>query len=171
MTTVYVTHDQREALTMSDRVAVIDKGRFHQIGSPRDVYERPESRFIAEFIGESHLVAVSMRGGTAHYRDRPLQLAEPPRHASGQQFLVMRPEKLKLLTGGEDGLNVFEGTAREIVYQGESTLLYVDLPDDVEVAIRQPATSVGPALPAPGTPVRLGLPAGDTMLVPAERAP
>jgi putative spermidine/putrescine transport system ATP-binding protein len=171
MTTVYVTHDQREALTMSDRVAVIDKGRFHQIGSPRDVYERPESRFIAEFIGESHLVAVSMRGGTAHYRDRPLQLAEPPRHTSGQQFLVMRPEKLKLVTGGEDGLNVFEGTAREIVYQGESTLLYVDLPDDVEVAIRQPATSVGPALPAPGTPVRLGLPAGDTMLVPAERAP
>ena len=101
MTTVYVTHDQREALTMSDRVAVIDKGRFHQIGSPRDVYERPESRFIAEFIGESHLVAVSMRGGTAHYRDRPLQLAEPPRHTSGQQFLVMRPEKLKLVTGGE----------------------------------------------------------------------
>jgi len=171
MTTVYVTHDQREALTMSDRVAVIDKGRFHQIGKPRDVYERPESRFIAEFIGESHLVAVSVHGGTAHYRDRPLQLAEPPRHPSGQQFLVMRPEKLKLLTGGEDGLNVFEGTAREIVYQGESTLLYVDLPDDVEVAIRQPATSAGPALPAPGTAVRLGLPAGDTMLVPGERTP
>ena len=52
MTTVYVTHDQREALTMSDRVAVIDKGRFRQIGKPRDVYERPESQFIAEFIGE-----------------------------------------------------------------------------------------------------------------------
>jgi putative spermidine/putrescine transport system ATP-binding protein len=87
----------------------------------------------------------------------------------------LRPEKLKLVTGSEDGLNVFEGTAREIVYQGESTLLYVDLPGDVEVAIRQPATSVGPALPAPGTPVRLGLPTGDTMLVPGlvpgERTP
>ena len=113
-----------------------------------------------------------MRGGIAHYRDRPLQLAEPPRHASGQQFLVMRPEKLKLVAGGEEsGLNVFEGTAREVVYQGESTLLYVDLPGDVEVAVRQPATSVGPPLPAPGAAVRLGLPAGDTMLVPGERAP
>ena len=54
MTTIYVTHDQREALTMSDRIAVIDEGRFHQIGSPRDIYERPASRFVAEFIGESH---------------------------------------------------------------------------------------------------------------------
>ena len=122
-------------------------------------------------------MAVSVRGGTAHYRDRPLHLAEPPRHPSGQQFLVMRPEKLKLVTGGQDdlnafeGLNLFEGTAREIVYQGESTLLYVDLPDNVEVAIRQPATSAGPPLPTPGTAVRLGLPAGDAMLVPAERAP
>ena len=62
MTTVYVTHDQREALTMSDRIAVIDHGRFRQIGKPHDVYERPDSRFIAEFIGESHFVAVSVRG-------------------------------------------------------------------------------------------------------------
>src|SRR4029079_2856891 len=91
MTTVYVTHDQREALTMSDRVAVIDKGRFRQIGTPRDVYERPESRFIAEFIGESHFVPVSVRAGAAHYRDRALLLAKPPRHPSGAQFLVVRP--------------------------------------------------------------------------------
>jgi putative spermidine/putrescine transport system ATP-binding protein len=171
MTTVYVTHDQREALTMSDRVAVIDRGRFRQIGKPRDVYERPESRFIAEFIGESHFLAVSVHGETAHYRDRPLQLAEPPRHPSGQQFLVVRPEKLRFVTDSEDGLNVFEGTAREIVYQGESTLLYVDLPDGAEIAIRQPATSLGQGLPAPGASVRLGLPAGDTMLVPGEAAP
>jgi putative spermidine/putrescine transport system ATP-binding protein len=171
MTTVYVTHDQREALTMSDRVAVIDKGCFRQIGSPRDVYERPDSRFIAEFIGESHFVAVSVRAGTAHYRDKPLKLAEPPRHPASQQFLVMRPEKLELVTGGEDGLNVFEGTAREIVYQGESMLLYVDLSDGVEIAIRRPATSAGLALPAPGAPVRLGLPASDTILVPGEGAP
>ena len=61
MTTVYVTHDQREALTMSDRVAVIDEGRFRQIGTPREIYERPKSRFIADFIGESHFVPVTVR--------------------------------------------------------------------------------------------------------------
>ena len=171
MTTVYVTHDQREALTMSDRIAVIDGGRFHQVGSPRDIYERPQSRFIAQFIGESHLVAVSVQNGTARYRDRPLRLAEPPRRASGQQFLVVRPEKLRLISGEADGLNVFEGTAREVVYQGESSLLYVDLPGDVAVAVRQPATSAGPPLPAPGSRVRLGLPVGDSMLVPGDTAP
>ena len=171
MTTVYVTHDQREALTMSDRVAVIDKGRFRQIGKPRDVYERPESRFIAEFIGELHFVAVSVRAGTAHYRDKLLLLAEPPRHPSRDQFLVVRPEKLTFVSGSEDGLNVLEGTAREIVYQGESTLLYVDLPDGAEIAIRQPATSLGQSMPEPGAPVRLGLPAKDTMLVPSEALP
>ena len=85
-------------------------------------------------------------------------LAEPPRHPSGDQFLVVRPEKLKFVSGSEDGLNVFEGTAREIVYQGESTLLYVDLPDGGEIAIRQPATSLGQPMPEPGAPVRLGLP-------------
>jgi putative spermidine/putrescine transport system ATP-binding protein len=170
MTTVYVTHDQREALTMSDRVAVIDKGRFRQIGSPRDVYERPDSRFIAEFVGESHFVSVSVRDGTAHYRGRPLQLPEPPRHSVAQQFLVMRPEKLRLVNGEENGLNVFDGTVREIVYQGESSLHYVDLPDGVEIAIRQPATSQGQAFPAKGDEIRLGLPIGDTILVPGESA-
>jgi putative spermidine/putrescine transport system ATP-binding protein len=169
MTTVYVTHDQREALTMSDRVAVIDKGRFRQIGKPRDIYERPESRFIAEFIGESHFVPVSIRAGAALHQNRPLRLREPPRHGAERQFLVVRPEKLKLVTGAEgDGLNVFEGTAREVVYQGESTLLYVDLAGGSEIAIRQPATSAGPPLPAPGAPVRLGLAPGDAMLVPDE---
>ncbi len=171
MTTVYVTHDQREALTMSDRVAVIDKGRFRQIGKPRDIYDRPDSRFIAEFIGESHFVPVSVRGGTAYYRECPLELPEPPRHASRQQFLIVRPERLKLVSnGGGDGFNVFDGTAREVVYQGESTLLYVDLPDGIELAIRLPATSAGPTLPQPGAPVRLGLPACDAILVPGEGA-
>ena len=62
MTTVYVTHDQREALTMSDRIAVINHGRFRQIDKPRDLYERPDNRFIAEFIGESHFLPVRGEG-------------------------------------------------------------------------------------------------------------
>ena len=93
MTTVYVTHDQREALTMSDRIAVIDRGRFRQIGTPREIYGRPESRFIAEFIGESHFLPVSVRGDQAYLGAQLLRLAEPlrsqdaipaPRRASGK---------------------------------------------------------------------------------------
>ena len=70
MTTVYVTHDQREALTMSDRIAVINHGRFRQIGKPHDLYERPDNRFIAEFIGESHFLPVEVRGGAAYLGER-----------------------------------------------------------------------------------------------------
>ena len=169
MTTVYVTHDQREALTMSDRVAVIDHGRFRQVGKPRDIYERPDSRFIAEFIGETHFVPVTVRSGQVFAGDRPIRLAERPRSAAERQLLIVRPEKLRIV-GGEtaDGLNIFEGVAKEVIYQGESTLLYVTLPGGVEIAVRQPATSAGPQLPAPGAPVRLALAPADANLVPAE---
>ena len=74
MTTVYVTHDQREALTMSDRIAVINHGRFRQIDKPQDLYERPDNRFIAEFIGESHFLPVQVRDGAAYLGDQPLKL-------------------------------------------------------------------------------------------------
>src|SRR5689334_13208363 len=110
MTTVYVTHDQREALTMSDRIAIIDKGRLRQIGSPREIYDRPKSRFIADFIGESHFLPVEMRGGAALLDGTPLRLAASPPE-SGAQLLVIRPEKLRLLPpgAGSDGLNLLKG--------------------------------------------------------------
>jgi putative spermidine/putrescine transport system ATP-binding protein len=75
MTTVYVTHDQREALTMSDRIAVINHGRVRQIDKPQDLYERPNNRFIAEFIGESHFLPVEVRGGAAYLGERAMRLA------------------------------------------------------------------------------------------------
>jgi putative spermidine/putrescine transport system ATP-binding protein len=168
MTTVYVTHDQREALTMSDRIAVIDKGRFRQVGRPRDIYERPDSRFIAEFIGESHFVPVTLGESGAEIAGRALKLAQPVSGA-GHRLLVLRPEKLTVLANGAgEGLNVLEGTVKEIVYQGESSLIYVALNDGVEIAIRQPTTSAAGALDTPGRPVRLGLAPADTILVPAE---
>jgi putative spermidine/putrescine transport system ATP-binding protein len=166
MTTVYVTHDQREALTMSDRVAVIDRGRLRQVGSPRDIYERPRSRFIAEFIGESHFLPVTVGAGKALYGGTPLNLAEPPSGAGGSHYLVVRPEKLKLVGGEADGLNLLQGRIKEIVYQGESSLIYVTLDAGQEIAFRQ-AASAGLAV---GAPVRLGLAPSDTIVVPAEGA-
>jgi putative spermidine/putrescine transport system ATP-binding protein len=168
MTTVYVTHDQREALTMSDRIAVINHGRLRQIDKPQDLYERPNNRFIAEFIGESHFLPVEVRGGTAYLGERAMRLAEPPRHQAAAQFLVLRPEKLKVIdaTGGA-GLNVFAGLVKEFVYQGESSLLYVSLADGQPIAIRQPAGSAH-GNPPPGAPIRLGLAPADTIIVPSE---
>jgi putative spermidine/putrescine transport system ATP-binding protein len=170
MTTVYVTHDQREALTMSDRIAVINHGRLRQIDKPQDLYERPNDRFIAEFIGESHFLPVEVRGGTAYLGERALGLAEPPRHQAAAQFLVLRPEKLKIIDASDGaGLNIFLGQVKEFVYQGESSLLYVCLADGQPIAIRQAAGSAQRA-PLPGAPVRLGLAPADTIIVPSEEA-
>lgn len=170
MTTVYVTHDQREALTMSDRIAVIDKGRFRQIDKPRDIYERPKSRFIAEFIGESCFLPVEVRSGTAAFAGQVLRLAEAPSSANPSQFLVIRPEKLKIVTDRDDaaGLNVFRGRVKELVYQGETLLISVDLPGGHEIAVRQPTSSAAPPPPEPGADVTLGLAPGDTIIVPDE---
>jgi len=168
MTTVYVTHDQREALILSDRIAVIHQGRFRQIDRPQDLYERPVDRFIAEFVGESHFLPIEIRNGAAYLGERPIQLAEPPRHPASAQYLVVRPEKLKVVDAVDGaGLNVFAGQVKECVYQGESSLLYVSLADGQPIAIRQPAGSTQRPLPPPGAPIMLGLAPGDSIVVPA----
>ncbi|MBK9605603.1 MAG: ABC transporter ATP-binding protein [Betaproteobacteria bacterium] len=168
MTTVYVTHDQREALTMSDRIAVIDRGRFRQIGTPREIYGRPASRFIADFIGESNFLPVAVRDGQAYLGDKLLRLAEPLRTGEPSQLLGVRPEKVVILGGGDAGAhNVFEGMVREIVYQGESSLVSVTLAGGHELSVRQQAISaVIP--PVVGAAVRLGLAPADTIIVPQD---
>jgi putative spermidine/putrescine transport system ATP-binding protein len=164
MTTVYVTHDQREALTISDRIAIIDKGRLRQVGAPREIYDRPKSRFIADFIGESHFLPVEVRDGAAVLDGRPLLLGASP-NGSSTQLLVIRPEKLRIVAQGAaaDGLNLLRGRVTECVYQGESTLVAVTLAGGDPIALRH--TGAGPAV---GDAVTLGLAPADTLLVPAE---
>ena len=173
MTTVYVTHDQREALTMSDRIAVIDKGAIRQVGSPKDIYERPQSRFIAGFIGESHFLPVTVAGGAVRLGGRALRLARPPASSAGEQLLAIRPEKLVVVRQGMDAdLNTFEGTVEEIVYQGESCLVFVRLAAAEGLAspllVTRQGTSSAIELPEVGATVRLGLAPSDTIVVPPE---
>jgi putative spermidine/putrescine transport system ATP-binding protein len=171
MTTVYVTHDQREALTMSDRIAVIDRGNFRQIGKPRDIYERPESRFIADFIGESQFLPVEIRDGKAVHGGHALVSERVPDASRGAHLLVVRPEKLLILGPGEGaGMNVFEGRVKEVVYQGETSLVYVTLAGGGELAFRSPARSGDGMMAEAGAPIRLGLAAADAVIVPAEAA-
>jgi len=106
MTFVYVTHDQEEALTMSDRIAVFNTGRIEQIGTPAEMYERPATEFVAGFVGTSNVL------------DR-----------DGRTFTV-RPEKIRLLTGDEaaaDGATVEAGQVQDVSYVGVMTRYVVDL--------------------------------------------
>jgi putative spermidine/putrescine transport system ATP-binding protein len=125
ITFVYVTHDQEEALTMSDRIAVLNQGRIEQIGAPIEVYERPRTAFVAGFIGVSNLIE----------RD-------------GHQMTV-RPEKITLLTGGQPeppGTRVEPGQVRDVIYAGVLTRYVVDLDAGGELVVsRQNAET--PTLP------------------------
>ncbi|HEV8306940.1 MAG TPA: ABC transporter ATP-binding protein [Methylomirabilota bacterium] len=167
MTTVYVTHDQREALTLSDRVAVIHQGRIIQVDRPERLYERPGTRFVADFVGESTFLPVAREGGRLTLNGRALALDGPPPPGDGRLLLVVRPEKLTLLPAGAAAeYNCLEGTVKERVYQGESFLLHVTLGDGTELAVRSPSRrETVAAVPEPGGRIRLGLHLADTIVV------
>lgn len=164
MTTVYVTHDQREALTMSDRIAVVNHGRIMQLSSPRDLYERPANRFVADFIGESTFLKVTRDGDRVRYGDLVLQHDAPIPDAR-DLLLMIRPERIVLEDGTGDG-NLFKAVARNVVYQGDSYLLQAELAGGDQITLRGAMRgSHLSALPEPGDPVRLHLAAQDTALI------
>ncbi len=166
MTTVYVTHDQREALTMSDRIAVVNHGRIMQLATPRDLYERPANRFVADFIGDSTFLAVSRSGGRILHDGKELLLGAPVPEA-GELLLMIRPERISLSPEGPRAdANNFAATTAEVVYQGDSFLLHARLADGGMVALRG-ATRRGDAerLPSVGDAVTLCLAPEDTVLI------
>lgn len=166
MTTVCVTHDQREALTMSDRVAVIDRGRIRQLDAPRTIYERPANRFVAEFVGESAFLPVEQSGSEFRFAGQVLKLANHP-GAGGPWLLMMRPERLRIVSDGSPGeANLLRGRVRALVYQGESVLLQVELAEGTTVPVRGSSAHGAMALvPQPGETVVLGLAPEDALLL------
>ena len=131
ITFVFVTHDQNEALTMSDRLVVMNAGRIEQLGSPREMYERPRTRFVAGFIGTSNLLrgrVTTLDGTTAVLDAGPEQsLIVPDALAAGAQVghdldLTVRPEKIVIGTAPpEAGRCALKGLVTEVVYLGTST--------------------------------------------------
>jgi putative spermidine/putrescine transport system ATP-binding protein len=165
MTVVYVTHDQREALTMSDRIAVMSQGRIRQIDTPVNLYERPANRFIAEFVGESSCLPVTLDGGQPLFQGRPLRGASVAGSVK-KPSLVVRPEKLQFVTGDATDYNLLHGRVTDVIFQGESQLVQIDLGEGMAVAIRRPTrSSESDRLPARGEAVVLGLHLQDTLVV------
>jgi spermidine/putrescine ABC transporter ATP-binding subunit len=179
VTVLYVTHDQEEALTMSDRVALMNRGRIEQLGSAEDLYERPQNRFVAEFIGESNLIPGRVEtadGGPVFVTAAGMRLPAPPTtlapRAGQTCALMVRPEKIAIEPPGTDpGAEPGDGPAgpagvvEEVVYVGEFTRYRVRVAPDTDVSVKTPNTHEA-FRAKPGDRVRLRWAAADAYLVP-----
>lgn len=172
VTTVYVTHDQREALTMSDRIAVINYGKLVQIGTPEEIYNRPANAFVADFIGESTLLPLTRDGsGKLSFEDQIVATAAPG-DAAGDWSLVIRPERLFIVQGevaNPDQTLRFSGVVRDFVFQGESAFAILSVGGHYELAVRFGSTSSSSRpLLRPGDSVSLGLSREDAIVIPGQ---
>ncbi len=173
ITTVYVTHDQKEALSMADQVAVMRKGKVMQIGGPRELYDRPASRFVADFLGESNFIPATVRADDNGLLQLETSVgtlvskpaADQPR-PSGDVLCSIRPEAVRMLADGESGAaNVLKGHCRQNIYLGEMAQHVVQIGDST--IMRTLELSPRP-FGDPGATVKLTFAAEDVVLLPAE---
>jgi spermidine/putrescine transport system ATP-binding protein len=133
ITFIYVTHDREEALTMSDRLAVMAGGRIEQVGAPAQLYEEPATTYVAGFLGVANLFPATAKGADGGGRcrlrlgDFDLEAAGGDTAASGEVRVVIRPERVQLEPYGSSGPNRVPGMVERLVYQGPATQLVVRL--------------------------------------------
>jgi spermidine/putrescine transport system ATP-binding protein len=137
ITFIYVTHDQEEAMTMSDRIAVMNKGHYEQLGDPESLYERPMTRFVASFLGVSNLLPAKILGTDGDYAratlrdDSAIRVPRALVDGQPQASIGVRPEKLRLSEPDQDapaGHNRLVGVVRDASYVGVSTQYIVEAP-------------------------------------------
>jgi spermidine/putrescine transport system ATP-binding protein len=171
ITFLYVTHDQEEALTMSDRVALMRQGRIEQLDTPRMMYERPVSKYVADFIGETNLLGGSTArrlGGSAVrliVAGQELEaMISPSWSDGGACWLAVRPEHVRVADPAGNGPNRLGVTVAEAIFSGQVTRVYTRLADGGSLVMHWPA---GQPPPSPGAslevtwPVERGLCVGD----------
>jgi len=148
ITTVYVTHDQGEAMATSDRIAVLDRGRLVQVGTPHELFERPKTKFVAEFVGKANILAGRYDG------DGYLQLADglkirvvsaAERSTSGEVSVCLRPHNITLVADegearqlSERGYNLFSGVVRRSIYFGDAVDYTIELPSQTSLRVIAP---------------------------------
>jgi ABC-type Fe3+/spermidine/putrescine transport system ATPase subunit len=126
ITSIYVTHDQTEALTMSDRIVVMNHGRIEQVGDPDSIYRAPHSAFVADFLGLANIVEGTVGpDGTADTPVGRLRLASQPGAAPGPAKLTWRPEDMR--PNGDGSANRISGIARRVIFRGNVTEVIVDV--------------------------------------------
>ena len=162
VTVVYVTHDQGEALTMSDRVAVFNAGEIQQLAAPEDLYERPQNSFVAQFIGENNRLrgrVVALNGDGCQVEiDGGGRIEAMPIKVGGvgaSTLLSLRPERVRLNPINGHCSNVFDARVEELIYLGDFTRVRATVCGNSEFIIKVPNAEGAPDL-APGAPISVG---------------
>lgn len=177
ITMIYVTHDQEEALVMSDRIAVFNEGRIEQLGDPEEVYEHPSSRFVADFIGESNIFRGRLEKTSSGFSLNvgSLRLSVPSgarlAKAGSSAALVVRPERLRvrsLREGPGDGDNALEARVKEVVYLGNERKYNLVTPTGETLIGRHQVGAVGDE-PRVGDSVTVYWRGEESVLVPDDR--
>jgi spermidine/putrescine transport system ATP-binding protein/putrescine transport system ATP-binding protein len=179
ITFVVVTHDQEEALTMADRIAVMREGRVEQVGGPDALYEAPDTRFVASFLGDANLFGGAVDGASVGpWRVDPARLADRGLRDGDAALIVVRPERLRLTaaaaaTDDADAggtANLLRGRIGEVVYLGTARKYVVDVPGADAVHVRISAADDTAPLTA-GDDVVVGWSPADGVVVPGDAAP
>jgi putative spermidine/putrescine transport system ATP-binding protein len=177
MTVLYVTHDQEEAMSMSDRIAIMDDGRIYQVGSPGEVYERPANPFVGRFLGEANLIEGTVMGDAGEVVRLRLpsgQELRAPRSddcSTGRAMLFIRPERVEIAPGtggaGDPMANTLAGRVRRCSFLGNILRYAVELNGALPITVDlQNTTGV---LPLPiGAPVVLRWPVADSLILRGE---
>ena len=168
ITFIYVTHDQEEALTMSDRMAVMAGGLIEQVGTPAEVYDAPATAYVADFLGSANVLGIEVVGPAGEGRTTIRVGGETltcrgSASATSDVRLVIRPERLMLEATGEEA-GALSGTVVRAVYQGATTDIIVALADSSELVVRRPSERAGHH--AAGDQVTVHCPADAMRLLP-----
>ncbi len=168
-TTVYVTHDQREALTMSDRIAVMNKGQIVQYGSPEEIYNAPTTTFTAQFIGETTLLSGTASDDRSHVMCDGCRI-RPARPLPDVRDLVvaLRAERMLLPQECGEATNRIPARIADVIYQGDSMLVLADVGSGQRLSIRRSLrVGLGGPLPVTGEQLMLGIDPADVIVIPA----
>ncbi len=175
VTTVYVTHDQREALTMSDRIAVINHGRLAQVDAPEAIYNHPSNAFVADFVGESTMLPLTRNeDGRLFFKNYRIT-NDPVDDIAEGWSLVIRPERLHVMSSQDevsDQTVVFKSTVHESVFQGETAFALIAIDDETELSVRFGTGSAARTHSLkPGDRVSVGLHRKDVIVIPRDHRP
>jgi len=162
VTVVYVTHDQSEALTMSNRIAVFNDGEIQQLASPEELYERPQNAFVAQFIGENNRFSGTVKGHSGQAceveldgGDRVRALAVNIEGEGGRTSLSLRPEAIFVAPDPAAVDNLFDARIEELIYMGDHTRVRVDVCGNKDFIIKVPRGASHVALDM-GTTIKIG---------------